>query len=339
VHLLFSAVRKPRGFLAIPNCYVPDDARPRANLAVSRGISHGLSSANRAFLLHQPTPTAAVCTLHGDSRGLVAHALLSRKPAVARRRCRLHCCIPFRRRHAICSTAAEHQRTSFGHGGKLHLCSGQPSLCRNPNVEFVTLKFVNDPQGIRSKNVAAVQLSHEGWRLVSEQIEQGKFRGGRACCLSTACCLPAGAMAGRTPGFIVVTFSREQIPAGIPYETPEQIQQRFREPIGGDDLVKGVDEMAERAVAWWKAAPNSHRIAVSVVLASALVVLLAYVGVFDSGPTPGNTPAEVRTGPPVKPTVSSKTKRRTITGAKGGASTSREQQAQPPRSLRSQMRK
>src|SRR4051795_10620568 len=95
-------------------------------------------------------------------------------------------------------------------------------------MEYITLKFLNDARGIHRKNAAAVQLSSEGWKLVSEQIQSGQFRGGRACCAGTMCCLPAMALAGNTPSVIVATFSREQTPPGIPYQTPEQVQNRFQ---------------------------------------------------------------------------------------------------------------
>src|SRR5579863_4667990 len=78
------------------------------------------------------------------------------------------------------------------------------------SVEYHTAQFKNDSGGIAEKNSYTRRMASQGWRIASEVIEQGHFKGGQACCLSTMCCLPAGFLAGRTAAIVTVTFVREQ---------------------------------------------------------------------------------------------------------------------------------
>jgi len=74
-------------------------------------------------------------------------------------------------------------------------------------MEYKTKKYINNHNGISQKNQDALRLSKEGWKIDSESIEPGKFKGGKACCLATIC-LPLGAAAGSTEGFVVVSYSK-----------------------------------------------------------------------------------------------------------------------------------
>lgn len=75
-------------------------------------------------------------------------------------------------------------------------------------LEYKTLEFENDGNGLRQKDKSITQLSTSGWRVVGESIEAGHIKGGKACCLASIC-LPFGFLSGRTSGRIVVTLARE----------------------------------------------------------------------------------------------------------------------------------
>jgi hypothetical protein len=51
-------------------------------------------------------------------------------------------------------------------------------------------------------------VAAHGYRIVSEQIEQGHIKGNEQCCYALIC-LPAIFLAGRTPGRIIVNYGRE----------------------------------------------------------------------------------------------------------------------------------
>ncbi len=75
-------------------------------------------------------------------------------------------------------------------------------------LEYETVKFTNDQQGIARKNAVTRKMVAQGWQVSSESIESGHIKGEEVCC-GAAICLPLGALAGRTPGHIVVTYARE----------------------------------------------------------------------------------------------------------------------------------
>ena len=75
-------------------------------------------------------------------------------------------------------------------------------------LEYHTVRFSNDGSGIAQKNTYTGQMAAQGWRIASESIEPGHFKGGDACCLFVIC-MPLAFLAGRTPGTVVITFSRE----------------------------------------------------------------------------------------------------------------------------------
>ena len=75
-------------------------------------------------------------------------------------------------------------------------------------MEYLTASFENSPEGLRRKDHYTRQLAEQGFRITSEQIEQGHIKGREQCCWALVC-LPGIFLAGRTPGTIVVTYGRE----------------------------------------------------------------------------------------------------------------------------------
>jgi hypothetical protein len=51
-------------------------------------------------------------------------------------------------------------------------------------------------------------MASEGWKVTSETITQGEFKGGKACCLGVIF-LPLALCAGHKDGTINVTLERE----------------------------------------------------------------------------------------------------------------------------------
>jgi hypothetical protein len=85
--------------------------------------------------------------------------------------------------------------------------------------EFKTLHFPNTPEGQRLKIQTLEKESSRGWKVVSENIEAGKFKGGTACFLF-ALCAPLALTAGHHEGRITITLSRE-IDPNAPKEAAE----------------------------------------------------------------------------------------------------------------------
>jgi len=81
-------------------------------------------------------------------------------------------------------------------------------------MEYITHKFENTPAGLRQKDEYTKQLAAEGYRITSEQIEQGHAKGTEQCCWALVC-LPGIFLAARTPGFILVTYGREAVVAPV----------------------------------------------------------------------------------------------------------------------------
>jgi hypothetical protein len=73
--------------------------------------------------------------------------------------------------------------------------------------EFKTLTFPNTPQGQKEKVQALSKHASEGWRVVSETVTPGKFRGSNACCLFLICA-PLAFLAGHHDDTITVTLQR-----------------------------------------------------------------------------------------------------------------------------------
>lgn len=79
-------------------------------------------------------------------------------------------------------------------------------------MEYITRKFENTRAGLAKKDATTRELASQGYRITSEQIEQGHVKGEEQCC-GALICLPLIFLAGRTPGTIVVTYGREADPA------------------------------------------------------------------------------------------------------------------------------
>jgi hypothetical protein len=80
--------------------------------------------------------------------------------------------------------------------------------CSWISMEYITASFENTAAGLRRKDDYTKQVAAQGYKIVSEQIEQGHIKGEEQCCWALIC-LPAIFLAGRTPGKIVVTYGRE----------------------------------------------------------------------------------------------------------------------------------
>jgi len=76
--------------------------------------------------------------------------------------------------------------------------------------EYKHLKFPNNANGQKKKIKALEDASRDGWRVISENIVQGKFRGKRACCLSVFA-LPCAFLSGHSDGEIQVTLERDRL--------------------------------------------------------------------------------------------------------------------------------
>src|SRR5579864_4149184 len=75
-------------------------------------------------------------------------------------------------------------------------------------MEYITRTFENTSAGLRQKDAVTRELAGQGYRIISEQIEQGHIKGSEQCC-GALICLPLIFLAGRTPGNIIVTYGRE----------------------------------------------------------------------------------------------------------------------------------
>jgi len=75
-------------------------------------------------------------------------------------------------------------------------------------LEYKTVQFTNDADGIARRQIYLNQISSHGWKVVSESIEQGHMSGGQACCLASIC-LPLGFLAQRTASVVNITLARE----------------------------------------------------------------------------------------------------------------------------------
>lgn len=93
-------------------------------------------------------------------------------------------------------------------------------------AEFKTLEFPNTSSGQQRKIEALREHSQTGWKVVSETVAQGKFRGDRACCLFLICA-PCAFFAGTSDGVITVTLQRnaEDIPPMPPIDPARSISK------------------------------------------------------------------------------------------------------------------
>jgi hypothetical protein len=71
--------------------------------------------------------------------------------------------------------------------------------------EFMNLQFPNNAGGQAEKLKALQTYGSQGWRVTSETVTPGKFRGENACCLALIC-LPLAFCAGSSDGHINLTL-------------------------------------------------------------------------------------------------------------------------------------
>lgn len=74
-------------------------------------------------------------------------------------------------------------------------------------AQFKTLQFPNTAAGQAEKIKALERESAQGWRVISETIVPGKFKGGKACCLF-AILPPCAFIAGYKDDIITVTLQK-----------------------------------------------------------------------------------------------------------------------------------
>jgi|HubBroStandDraft_5_1064220.scaffolds.fasta_scaffold47757_1 uncharacterized protein YecT (DUF1311 family) len=86
-------------------------------------------------------------------------------------------------------------------------------------AEIKTLQFPNTPRGQAEKVRILQWETSQGWRVVSETIIPGKFRGGQACCLFLIFA-PCAFLAGHTDDVINVTLQRDVPGEGPPGRSP-----------------------------------------------------------------------------------------------------------------------
>ncbi len=117
--------------------------------------------------------------------------------------------------HSASRTACEQQLCTYPYGPRPRPLNSKCAVYfKNMPLEYHTVKFPNDKTGLSQKNAMTAQMAAQGWHIVSEQIEQGHIKGSEQCC-GALICLPLIFAAGRTPGFIVVTFGREILPQRV----------------------------------------------------------------------------------------------------------------------------
>jgi ribosomal protein L7/L12 len=80
--------------------------------------------------------------------------------------------------------------------------------------QFKTLEFPNTSSGQARKNRTLEIETSQGWRVVSETIVPGKFKGSNACCLFLIFA-PCAFLAGHEDGVISVTLERDNAPKRV----------------------------------------------------------------------------------------------------------------------------
>src|SRR5208337_1024845 len=118
-----------------------------------------------------------------------------------------------RRRDPIVASQGEHELAAVHH--RNWICDRLWRVHRkdsSQSMEYITQKFENTPAGLTQKDEYTKQLAAQGYRITSEQIEQGHAKGSEQCCWALVC-LPGIFLAARTPGFILVTYGREAVTA------------------------------------------------------------------------------------------------------------------------------
>jgi hypothetical protein len=137
-------------------------------------------------------------------------------------------------------------------------------------MEYLTKTFENTPGGLRQKDEQSTILASQGFRIISEHIEQGHIKGGEACC-GFLICAPLAFLAGRTAGNIIVTYGREVSPATTQLPLPQPSTYRS---VPSSPVAKSIGFSMGQAVAWLRERPVLF--AGLVLLFLVLVGLIAY---------------------------------------------------------------
>jgi hypothetical protein len=101
--------------------------------------------------------------------------------------------------------------------------------------EYKYLKFPNNQQGQEEKLKALQEASSDGWRVISETITPGKFKGGKACCLFVIFA-PCAFFAGHSDGEINITLERDVIEKPTEAESSGYNAETDEVKVNNDDL-------------------------------------------------------------------------------------------------------
>jgi DNA segregation ATPase FtsK/SpoIIIE-like protein len=97
-------------------------------------------------------------------------------------------------------------------------------------ADFKTLQFPNTSRGQAEKIRALRGESAAGWRIVSETVTPGAFKGGEACCLFLVF-PPCALLAGHKKGQITVTLQREAGGGGNRIDAEGTAELPDRDPL------------------------------------------------------------------------------------------------------------
>jgi hypothetical protein len=111
--------------------------------------------------------------------------------------------------HSVPRISPELERASIFHRLRIrYWCRRIDSSILQVPVEYLTYTYENTAHGLWQKDQYTRHLANNGYKIMSEQIEQGHIKGSEQCCLALIC-LPAIFLAGRTPAQIIVTYGRD----------------------------------------------------------------------------------------------------------------------------------
>jgi uncharacterized protein len=116
--------------------------------------------------------------------------------------------------------------------------------------EFKTLQFPNTPAGQADKVRALQRETTNGWRVVSETIVPGKFKGGQACCFFIIFA-PCAFLAGHHPDIITVTLERDTSVGPTTVGAPSFDRQKWNALVQYDsDISVAADKVRPLGTRW-----------------------------------------------------------------------------------------
>jgi hypothetical protein len=133
-------------------------------------------------------------------------------------------------------------------------------------MEYLTKTFQKTPAGLRQKDEQSRVLASQGFRIISEHIEQGHIKGEEACC-GFLICAPLAFLAGRTPGNIIVTYGREVFLNTTQLSQPQASTYRN---VPSSPVAISIGFSLGQAVAWLRKRP--------LLFAGLLLLLLVLIG-------------------------------------------------------------